>query len=150
MHPVVRLAIILALAVSPHERPIVSLERTSQCGAWEVSVYESGFVHTRATDTCGNPDSDEPALRRITPVEIGAIRSALASADFQSLPKSIEPDTYVTDEDVFLISVWGGSAVKRVSASGLAHAKDKRLAKRFETVMNAIYAIAPEPHRWGR
>jgi hypothetical protein len=89
-------------------------------------------------------------LLAISKEAIGRLNAAIQSSSFQSLPTSLAPDPVVTDEDVFMITVWNGHSQKRVGASGFDRLNDKGAAKRFQLVWAAVDEIVPEPKRWNR
>jgi hypothetical protein len=137
--------LLLSGGSSEPEMAIVTIERSSQCGSWEVAVYTSGFAHAHSTGSCSNKSRDKSTLRRVSAGQLRKLSQAIKDATFETLPASLEPDTIVTDEDVLTITVRTAGNEKAVRAFGLDRLKDRALVRRFLAVWDAVNAIAPEP-----
>lgn len=135
------------LFVSPvfGENAIYQAEHLMQCGSWELVFYESGFAHESWNSSCGEESRSFSRLHRLTKNQLESVKKALIQTKFDELPNSIEPVTFVADEDMFVISTFSRNPSKRVSAIGLERAVNRETASRFSQVWKVINAIIQEP-----
>jgi len=121
---------------------VIEAQRMVWCGrGWQTALYASGFAHQHVSDTCNQSESSR--LIRLGPEQ--SIHKAAKLANFCTLPKTLEPETYLTDEDYLTVTLHFSDLRCEVSASGLDRVKDRALAGRFSTVWAAITRLVPEP-----
>src|SRR5947199_277909 len=113
------------------EDALYTAEHSGQCSKWELSFYQSGFVNEMYEEYCGNENNSYSKLHRITQGQLQDLRAVFGNAKLKELPKSIEPKTFVTDEDIYCISIHSGNDSVRVGGYGLDRAKNPSHASRF-------------------
>jgi hypothetical protein len=127
------------------EDAIYKAEHLMQCGSWELVFYESGFVHESWNSSCGEDSQSFSRLHHITHNQLESVRKALSQAKFRELPDSIEPATFIADEDMYVISDFTTKPNKTVSAIGLERAVNAEIANRFSQAWKLINTIVQEP-----
>ena len=132
---------------SPQEHAFVTAERLSQCGRFEVSVFESGFVHTRTQESCGRDVEDNATLSRIGSEQLAVLRALLGEVEFDALPEELFPSTVVSEMAVLVIAVRTDSGVQEVEATGLDRLDDVDAARRFLTIWEAVTALVPKTEK---
>jgi hypothetical protein len=127
------------------ENALYQAEHIMQCASWELVFYESGFVHESWNSSCGEESQSFSRLHRLTKDQLESIKKELSQTKFGELPNSIEPATYIADEDMYAINDFSTRPAKRVSAIGLERAVNREVASRFSQVWKIINSIIQEP-----
>lgn len=138
------LAILVCISVAHAENPIFEAERLGQCGIWDVAIYQSGYAHEKWDDSCGL-SSSYAKLHKVSADQIRRIKDILRRIKFDQLPDRIDPNTYVTDEDMYIFTVFSQKTKKSVKAYGLERAGNRDHAQRFETIWRTVIDVVPEP-----
>ena len=133
-------------AISSAENALYEAEHSVYCGAsWNVAFYSSGFAHESVSNNCGERSQAYSKLHQISAKDLERMKKALLNTKFVDLPESIDPKTYISDEDVFTITVQSPSGRKTVSAFGLERAINRNDAQRFLEVWKTVTSIIKEP-----
>lgn len=88
------------------EDPSYLAEHLSHCITWELAIYKSGFAHEKLSDTCFESPKSYSKLHRISASQLASLQKALSQARFGELPRSIDPTSYQSEEDWFVITVY--------------------------------------------
>lgn len=136
---------LLAGRFASAEEPAYLAEHLSQCISWELAIYKSGFAHERLSDTCFESPKSYSRLHHISASQLLSLQKALSQARFQELPKSIDPTSYQSEEDWFVITVYTSEGEKTVTAEALERAANREQAQRFEQVWATVNGIVHEP-----
>lgn len=128
------------------EDAIYEAEHSVYCGAiWKVAFYKTGFVHEDLSNNCGETSNTYSKLHPLSEKQLQELQKTIDEMKFNELPKSIEPTTFIGDEDVFIIKIHQSKGTKIVSAFGLDRASNRDHARRFIEVWKAMNTIVKEP-----
>ena len=147
-YPLGRVALmVIALAtpgiITSAEEPVVEAELSAWCGTnWRAEVYQSGYAHLRVHDGCIS-ETDQSTLIRLSEAQIESIRIAVERFRFCKLPERIEPETFVTDEEVIFITSRFPGLACGVSGFGLERYPNADVVERFNEILCAISGVVP-------